>query len=63
MSLLVVGTVALDTIESPFGKAERIIGGSATHFSLAASFFKNDIQLVSVIGEDFPAAGIKNFIW
>ncbi len=61
MSLLVVGTVALDTIETPFGKAERIIGGSATHFSLAASFFKNNIQLVSVIGEDFPTAGIKNF--
>lgn len=61
MSLLVVGTVALDTIETPFGKAERIIGGSATHFSLAASFFKNNIQLVSVIGEDFPEHGIKNF--
>jgi hypothetical protein len=40
MSLLVVGTVALDTIETPFGKAERIIGGSATHFALAASFIK-----------------------
>ncbi len=61
MSLLVVGTVALDTIETPFGKAERIIGGSATHFSLAASFFKNNIQLVSVVGEDFPQQGIKNF--
>lgn len=61
MSLLVVGTVALDTIETPFGKAERIIGGSATHFSLAASFFKNDIRLVSVIGDDFPAVGIEAF--
>lgn len=61
MSLLVVGTVALDTIETPFGKADRIIGGSATHFSLAASFFKNDIRLVSVIGDDFPAEGIKHF--
>lgn len=61
MSLLVVGTVALDSIETPFGKAERIIGGSATHFSLAASFFKNDIRLVSVIGEDFPQHGIESF--
>lgn len=61
MSLLVVGTVALDSIETPFGKAERIIGGSATHFSLAASFFKNDIKLVSVVGEDFPTQGISNF--
>lgn len=58
---MVVGTVALDSIETPFGKAERIIGGSATHFSLAASFFKNDIRLVSVIGEDFPQAGLDAF--
>lgn len=61
MSLLVVGTVALDTIETPFGKAERTIGGSATHFALAASFFKNDIRLVSVVGEDFPQAGFDSF--
>ncbi len=61
MSLLVVGTVALDTIETPFGKAERTIGGSATHFALAASFFKNDIRLVSVVGEDFPQTGFDSF--
>lgn len=61
MSLLVVGTVALDTVETPFGRAERIIGGSATHFALAASFFKNDIRLVSVIGDDFPEHGIDQF--
>lgn len=61
MSLLVVGTVALDTIETPFGKVERTIGGSATHFALAASFFKNDIRLVSVVGEDFPQAGFDSF--
>ncbi|MBW7935910.1 MAG: PfkB family carbohydrate kinase [Flavobacteriales bacterium] len=59
MSLLVVGTVALDSIETPFGKAERIIGGSATHFALAASFFNSDTRLVSVIGEDFPVEGLK----
>lgn len=61
MSLLVVGTVALDSIETPFGKAERIIGGSATHFALAASFFHKDIRLVSVVGDDFPSAGIDQF--
>lgn len=61
MSLLVVGTVALDSIETPFGKAERIIGGSATHFALAASFFNSDTRLVSVIGEDFPVEGLKQF--
>ncbi|MBE2246885.1 MAG: sugar kinase [Candidatus Competibacteraceae bacterium] len=61
MSLLVVGTVALDSIETPFGKAERIIGGSATHFALAASFFCPDIRLVSVVGEDFPQNGLQQF--
>lgn len=53
MSLTVVGTVALDTVESPFGKIEEGLGGSATHFSASASFF-NPVSLVAVIGEDFP---------
>jgi sugar/nucleoside kinase (ribokinase family) len=61
MSLLVVGTVALDTIETPFGKAERIVGGSATHFALASSFFNPDIRLVSVVGDDFPEYGMNQF--
>lgn len=52
MSILVVGSVAFDTIETPFGKAEKVIGGSATYFSVAASFF-TDVQLVGVIGDDF----------
>lgn len=52
MSILVVGSVAFDTIETPFGKAEKVIGGSATYFSVAASFFTN-VQLVGVIGDDF----------
>lgn len=52
MSLLVVGTVAYDTVETPFGKAERVLGGSATYFSYAASFF-SPVRLVSVIGSDF----------
>jgi sugar/nucleoside kinase (ribokinase family) len=56
MSLLVLGTVAFDTIETPFGKAERIIGGAGTYVAWASSHFYNDIQLVSVIGGDFPQA-------
>lgn len=54
MSLLVLGTVAFDTIETPFGKAERIIGGAGTYVAWASSHFYNDIKLVSVIGDDFP---------
>ncbi|MFK7797950.1 MAG: PfkB family carbohydrate kinase [Aureispira sp.] len=54
MSLLVLGTVAFDTIETPFGKAERIIGGAGTYVAWASSHFYNNIQLVSVIGNDFP---------
>ena len=54
MSLVTVGTVAFDDIQSPFGHAERIVGGAATFISLAASYFTKDIQLVSVIGDDFP---------
>jgi sugar/nucleoside kinase (ribokinase family) len=61
MSLLVVGTVAFDAIETPFGKTDKIIGGAATYASLAASYFVNHINLVSVVGDDFPAATIQQF--
>lgn len=54
MSLLVVGTMAFDDLETPFGKAEMIIGGAATYISWAASYFLQDIRVVSVVGEDFP---------
>lgn len=54
MSLLTVGTVAFDDIETPFGRAEMAIGGAATYISLAASYFTTDVRLVSVIGDDFP---------
>jgi sugar/nucleoside kinase (ribokinase family) len=54
MSLLAVGTVAFDDIETPFGKAEMAIGGAASYITLAASYFVKDIRLVSVIGDDFP---------
>lgn len=58
MSLLVVGTVAFDAIETPFGKSDKIVGGAATYISLAASYFTKNINLVSVVGDDFP----KDFI-
>ncbi len=54
MSLLVVGSVAFDAVETPFGKREKMLGGSATHFSLAASFF-TDVRIVGVVGGDFGA--------
>ncbi len=54
MSLLTVGTVAFDDIETPLGKAEKIVGGACTYISLAASYFVDEINLVSVIGDDFP---------
>src|SRR5277367_3635086 len=54
MSLLVVGSVAFDAIETPFGRVERTVGGAATYFSLAASFFTR-VNLVGVVGEDFGA--------
>jgi sugar/nucleoside kinase (ribokinase family) len=53
MSVLVVGSIALDTLETPFGTAESVLGGSAVYFSLAASFFA-PVRLVSVVGNDFP---------
>jgi sugar/nucleoside kinase (ribokinase family) len=53
MSVLVVGTVAFDSIETPFGAAERILGGSASYFALGASFFA-PVRIVGVIGQDFP---------
>jgi sugar/nucleoside kinase (ribokinase family) len=52
MSILVVGSVAFDTIESPAGRAERCLGGAATHFALAASFF-TPVRVIAVVGEDF----------
>ena len=58
MSLLVVGSVALDSVKTPFGNAEEALGGSATYFSTSASYF-TDIRLVAVVGEDFPKEHIQ----
>lgn len=54
MSLLAIGTMAFDAIETPFGKTDKIIGGSCTYISLSASFFTKKINVVAVVGEDFP---------
>ena len=61
MSLVVVGTVAFDAIETPFGKTDRIIGGAATYSGLSASYFTKNIKLVSVVGDDFPEEMIRKF--
>ena len=55
MSLLVVGSVAFDAVETPFGKCEKMLGGSASHFSISASFF-SDVSIVAVVGGDFTEA-------
>jgi len=57
MSILVVGSVAFDSVTTPFGEADDVLGGSASYFSTSASFF-TDVQLVAVIGEDFPSQHI-----
>ncbi len=54
MSLLTVGTVAFDDIETPAGRAEKVVGGACTYISLAASYFVKPINVVSVVGDDFP---------
>jgi len=60
LSLLVVGSVAFDSIRTPFGKADRILGGSATHIAVTASFF-TDVRVVAVVGEDFGDEQLKVF--
>ncbi|MBM3246264.1 MAG: sugar kinase [Candidatus Omnitrophica bacterium] len=60
MSIIVLGTVALDTVKTPFGKRRHMLGGSAVHFAMAARLFA-DVNLVAIIGEDFPKKYI-NFL-
>lgn len=59
MSVLIVGTVAFDAIETPFGKTDKIIGGAATYIGLAASYYTKNLNLVSVVGGDFPKETIN----
>ena len=54
MSLLTVGSVAFDAIETPFGKTDKIIGGAGTYIALSASFYESNQKIVSVVGDDFP---------
>ena len=60
MSILVVGSVAYDTVETPFGRAERVLGGSASFFAVAASFFV-PVSLVGVVGRDFGEKELAAF--
>ncbi len=59
MSLLVIGTVAFDAIETPFGKTDKIVGGSATYVALSASYLTKKVNLVAVVGEDFSETNIN----
>jgi sugar/nucleoside kinase (ribokinase family) len=61
MSLVVIGTVAFDAIETPFGKTDKIVGGAATYASLAASYFYDKVKIVAVVGDDFPQSEINDF--
>lgn len=61
MSLLVVGSVAYDGIETPFGKVDKILGGSATYISLTSSYFQKNVNLVGVVGKDFRQDDIDLF--
>ncbi len=60
MSLLVVGSMAFDAIETPFGKSDKIVGGSATYVAYAASNFVKPVQQVSIVGYDFPQEELDN---
>ncbi|WP_026903256.1 PfkB family carbohydrate kinase [Pedobacter glucosidilyticus] len=60
MSLVVIGTVAFDAIETPFGKTDKIVGGAATYASLAASYFYKKTKIVAVVGEDFHQEDINS---
>lgn len=60
MSLVVIGTVAFDAIETPFGKTDKIVGGAATYASLAASYFYEKVKIVGVVGDDFHKEDIQS---
>src|SRR5947199_592433 len=60
MSLLVTGSIGIDTVETPFGKRDDVIGGSAVYFSYASSFFTS-VRLVGVVGDDCPKSFLEIF--
>jgi len=61
MSLLTVGSIAFDKIETPFGKTEKIVGGAGTYIALAASLYNNNQTVISIVGEDFPEEMLNEF--
>jgi sugar/nucleoside kinase (ribokinase family) len=61
MSLVIIGTVAFDAIETPFGRTDKIVGGAATFASIAASYLFNNIKIIGVVGDDFGKANLKKF--
>jgi cytidine kinase len=61
MSLLVTGTIGIDTVETPFGHGEEVLGGSAAYFTFAAGLMVRPVRLVAVVGEDFPARFVELF--
>lgn len=61
MSLLIIGSVAFDAIETPFGKTDKIVGGAATYASLSASYFCDNVKIVGVVGDDFHQDDIQEF--
>jgi len=63
MSLIAVGTMAFDAIETPFGKTDKIVGGSATYVAYAASYFVKPVQQVSIVGYDFPEAEMNEIFF
>ena len=54
MAIITLGTMAFDAIETPFGKIDKIVGGSATYVAYAASHLTNPVQQISIVGKDFP---------
>src|SRR3982750_3452851 len=60
MSLIAVGTMAFDAIETPFDKTDKIVGGSATYVAYAASYFVQPVQQISIVGYDFPQEELKS---
>jgi len=60
MSILVIGSIALDSVQTPFGRRDETLGGSATYFSIAASFYSK-VRIIATVGEDFPARYMRMF--
>lgn len=61
MSLVIIGTVAFDAVETPFGKTDKIVGGAATYAALAASYLYHPIKVVSIVGNDFGEENLRKF--